>query len=140
MAISWLAVLQSVPWSDVIKNAPKVAEGAKNLFDTVARRGRKAEDAAQTPADSGTSSGVPLSPEAQAIAALQARVAGLDTALADLTAQLLASSQVIKDLAEQNTQLIQRIEANRVRTLWLAGMGGVALVLAVVALILMLRG
>jgi hypothetical protein len=36
---------------------------------------------------------------------------------------------VIKDLAEQNTQLIQRIEANRVRTLWLAAASGLGLVL-----------
>lgn len=138
MAISWLAVLQSVPWSDVIKNAPKVAEGAKNLFDTVARRGRKTE-AAAAPGDTGAPAGAPLSPEAQAIAALEARVASLDTALADLNAQLLASSQVIKDLAEQNTQLIQRIESNRVRTLWLAGGTGVALMLLAAVMLMMGR-
>jgi hypothetical protein len=28
MAIAWLAVLKSVPWSEVISNAPKVADGA----------------------------------------------------------------------------------------------------------------
>ena len=28
MAIGWLTILQSVPWTEVIKNAPKVAEGA----------------------------------------------------------------------------------------------------------------
>ena len=139
MGLSWLAVLQSVPWSDVIKNAPKVAEGAKNLFDTVARRGRKAETATDTAADSGTSTGAPQSAEARAIAALEARVTGLDAAVADLNAQLLASSQVIKDLAEQNTQLIQRIEANRVRTLWLAGASGLALVLLAGLMLLMSR-
>jgi hypothetical protein len=32
MAIGWLAVLQLVPWSDVISNAPKIAEGAKKLW------------------------------------------------------------------------------------------------------------
>jgi hypothetical protein len=139
MAISWLAVLQSVPWSDVIKNAPKVAEGAKNLFDTVARRGRKAETPTDTAADGGTPTGAPQSAEAHAIAALEVRVARLDAAVADLNAQLLASSQVIKDLAEQNTQLIQRIEANRVRTLWLAGASGLALVLLAGLMLLMGR-
>jgi len=140
MALSWLAVLQSVPWSEVIKNAPKVAEGAKNLFDTVARRGRKTEaTAAQASANAEPAAGVPLSAEAQAIAALETRMAAMDTAVAELNAQLLASSQVIKDLAEQNTQLIQRIEANRVRTLWLAGASGLALVLLAALMLLMGR-
>lgn len=140
MAISWLAVLQSVPWSDVIKNAPKVAEGAKNLFDTVARRVRKTEAAAaQAPVNTESPTGMPLSAEAQAIAALETRLAAVDAALAELNAQLLASSQVIKDLAEQNTQLIQRIEANRVRTLWLAGASGLALVLLAALMLLMGR-
>ncbi len=136
MALSWLAVLQSVPWSDVIKNAPKVAEGAKNLFDTVARRGQKTA-AAQAPANAESPVGVPKSAEAQAIAALETRMAAMDTAMAELNAQLLASSQVIKDLAEQNTQLIQRIEANRVRTLWLAGASGLGLVLLASLMLLM---
>ena len=38
MPIPWLTVLQSVPWSDVISNAPKVAGGAKKLWDSVARK------------------------------------------------------------------------------------------------------
>lgn len=33
MAIGWLAVLQMVPWSDVINNAPKVAEGAEKAVE-----------------------------------------------------------------------------------------------------------
>ena len=44
MAVGWLMVLQSVPWSDVIKNAPKLAEGAKKLWDAVA--GHPAQPAA----------------------------------------------------------------------------------------------
>lgn len=38
MAIPWLVVLQSVPWTDVIRNAPKVADGAKKLWNTVNRK------------------------------------------------------------------------------------------------------
>ena len=33
MAIPWLTVLQAVPWGDVIRNAPKVADGAKKLLE-----------------------------------------------------------------------------------------------------------
>jgi len=54
------------------------------------------------------------------VAALQAQVAGLQAAVADLHQQMLASSELIQSLANQNTQLIKRVEANRVRVLWLA--------------------
>ena len=40
--------------------------------------------------------------------------------MSDLHGQMLASSELIKELAEQNAQLVKRIEANRKRTLWLA--------------------
>ena len=29
MAIGWLTILKTVPWTEVISNAPKVADGAK---------------------------------------------------------------------------------------------------------------
>ena len=51
---------------------------------------------------------------------------------------MLASSELIKALAEQNTQLVQRIEANRVRVVWLAGATAVVGILAVSSLILLL--
>jgi hypothetical protein len=43
-----------------------------------------------------------------------------EAAVADLRQQMLASSELIKELAEQNTQLIKRVETNRKRLLWLA--------------------
>lgn len=49
----------------------------------------------------------------------------------DLHAQMFKSSDLIKALAEQNAQLVKRVEANRVRTLWL---GGIAIVAAIAAL------
>ena len=33
MAIPWLAVLKIVPWNDVIRNAPQLAETARKLWD-----------------------------------------------------------------------------------------------------------
>lgn len=114
MAIGWLAVLKSVPWADVMSNAPIVADGAKKLWNAIAKKSPSQEIEAPI--------GQPaLSPEAQAIATLQARLAVVEAASSDLHDQMLASSELIKALAEQNTQLIQRIEANRVRVLWLAG-------------------
>ncbi len=106
MAIPWLSVLKMVPWSEVISNAPKVAEAAKKLWKTASRESHMAESPAESTQPA-------LSPEAQSIALLQ-------TQLQDLQQQMLASSELIKALADQNTQLIGRIENNRIRTLWLA--------------------
>ena len=60
----------------------------------------------------------------------------MEIATADLHNQMLASSELIKTFAEQNTQLIARIEANRVRFMWLAGATGAFGIVAVVALAL----
>lgn len=123
MAVAWLSVLKMVPWGDVISNAPKIAEGAKKLWNTVAKTPPSAESpAAKVPPA--------LSPEAQAIATLQAQLAAAEAAVSDLHNQMLASSELIKALADQNTQLIKRVEATRLKVLWLSG---VTVVLAVVA-------
>lgn len=116
--IGWLAVLQLVPWSDVIKNAPKAAEGAKKLWQSV----RKKEPSSfqdttirNLPSDIQTP--------------LQTRMAAMEQNLADLHTQMLESAALIQTLAEQNTQLVQRAESMRVRVKVL----GVVVVLLVVA-------
>jgi len=67
------------------------------------------------------SSSEPLSSEPRTIADLQARLATLETTTTNLHDQMLASSELIKTLAEQNAQLVARVEAHRVRVMWLAG-------------------
>ena len=106
MAISWLTVLQAVPWSDVIRNAPKVADGAKKLWSSVAGQSAQAPMGAGAMAQSRGDA----SPEA-----LQARVESLEATVADLHGQLLSSTELIRQLADQNTQLVERVELNRVR-------------------------
>jgi hypothetical protein len=107
MAIGWLAILKTVPWSDVISNAPMVADGAKKLWTAVAgkrnARGNHTE---------GTQ---PLSPEAQALADTDFRIAELESAVSELRTQMLASSELIQALADQNAQLIKSVETNRIR-------------------------
>ena len=127
MPIPWLTVLQSVPWSDVISNAPKVADSAKKLWGTVTKK-------PPPPASAHTDGSVAPSRELQAMAALDTRIASLEAAVADLHSQMLASSELIKALADQNAQLIGRIEANRVRLLWLGGALGVVGIIAIAAL------
>ncbi|QRM19059.1 hypothetical protein GBK02_06450 [Dechloromonas sp. TW-R-39-2] len=114
MAISWLTVLQSVPWSDVISNAPKVADGAKKLWGSMGRK-----SGATAPAGSDLSAA-----EEQSIASLHARLLAVEAELASQHEQLLASSELIKELAEQNALLIARAEAARVRIgrLWISAL------------------
>ena len=114
MAIGWLSVLKMVPWGDVISNAPKVTDGAKKLWSAVAKK----PPAVEFP----TASAQPtLSPEAQSIAILQAQVTAAEADVSELHNQMLESSELIKALADQNSQLIKRVEVNRIRVLWLAG-------------------
>jgi len=132
MAIGWLTVLQSVPWSDVISNAPKVAEGAKKLWNMVGRQ--------SAPPDSSEASTQPAGlSEAQTLSVLSDRTVALEAAVADLHDQMLASSELIKALAEQNAQLIQRIEANRVRVRWIGAAVVTLALAALVGLLLVLR-
>ena len=70
--------------------------------------------------------------------ALQDRISALESEAADLHDQMLASSELIKALAEQNTQLIQNIEANRVRVLRLTGITAFVAIIAVAGLVLAL--
>lgn len=126
MAIGWLSIIQLVPWSDVIRNAPKVAEGAKKLWDTVSRRpAPEVPSASPQPA---------LSPGAQSIALLQTQLAAAEAAISDLHHQMLESTELIKALADQNTQLVRRVEANRIRVLWLAGITVVVGIVAAIGL------
>ncbi|MHB1084377.1 MAG: hypothetical protein ACYCZA_06015 [Thiobacillus sp.] len=114
MPIPWLVVLQSVPWTDVVRNAPKVADGAKKLWSAIGKQSPVAERASPTETPEAL-------PADLAIIRLQTHLDAVEAAAADLHEQMLASSELIKALADQNTQLVQRIEANRVRVLWLAG-------------------
>jgi hypothetical protein len=123
MAIPWLAVLKSVPWKEVISNAPAVADGAKKLWNTV---GKKSAGPA-SPVEQGEA---PPPSDNEVIATLQARLAAVEAAAADLHGQMLASSELIKTLAEQNTQLIRRAEANRRRVV---GLMAATFVIAIVA-------
>ena len=106
MAFGWLTVLKSVPWSDVISNAPVVVDGAKKLWGTVSRQPVR------------QASGAPA--HGPALQTLEGRIGALEATLAEQHAQLVASSELIKALADQNAQLIGRIDTHRRAKLWLA--------------------
>ena len=129
MAIGWLSVLKWVPWNEVISNAPRLANEAKKLWSTVAKTPPTAEP-------SPTKASYSL--DSQSLALLQADLELVITEVTDLHKQMLESSQLIKALADQNTQLIRRIEMQRIRTLWLAGITAVLGVVAVINLVITL--
>lgn len=116
MAIGWLSLLKTVPWAQVISTAPVVADGARKLWNGVAKK------SAPAPAPAPTAEAYAAQPGSEADAVVRARVqvAALEASVADLREQMLESSALIKALADQNTELIKRVETNRIRLLWLS--------------------
>ena len=112
-----VTVLANIPWGTVVENAPKIADSATKLWDTVARWA-KSEPEQNTQIDASPEK--PIS-ETQL---LSARLQTLEESVRNLNEQMQASSGVIKDLAEQNTLLVQRVELNRVRLVRLVAVAG----------------
>jgi len=129
MAAGWWTVLKTVPWSDVISAAPQVATGARRLWDTVNRKSGAVDLATG------------LSPEAAAqeddiIGLLIARSEQNDAELNDLRNQMRSASELIANLADQNAQLIAKIDVQRQKITWLGVTAGLSALLAVAALVL----
>lgn len=110
MAIGWLALLKAVPWGEVVRNAPEIAENAKKLWGTVARKSPKQELEVRNVFTS----------EDQELNWLKERLITIEATYSELHNQMLTTSELIKALADQNTQLIKSIELNRIRILRLA--------------------
>ncbi len=128
MPVGWLTVLKLVPWVEVIKNAPAIADGAKKLWTTVGRSAPLPDAPAGT--DVMAADAAVAADPASALTALQARVVHAEAAVAELQAQMQASSELIKSLAEQNAELVSRVETNRSRTVWLFVLLGVVVAIA----------
>lgn len=131
MAIGWISLLKTVPWADVISSAPTVADGAKKLWRAVGKKPSPATASGQEPHAA-------FAPEIETLALAHARLAALETTVSELHQQMLDSSTLIKALAEQNTELVQRVEANRIRLLWLSASVFAAGALAAISLALLL--
>ena len=103
-----IAVLSNIPWGQVVENAPKVADGAVKLWNAVTNRRRpdQAQDAnAKAVADAAPS-------ETQI---LKDRLVAMEENVLSLQDQMRASTELIKALAEQNIQLVGRIELGSTR-------------------------
>lgn len=124
MAAGWVTVLQMMPWGEVIKNAPKVADGAVKLWNSVSKKR----------VDGGTDSDVTdvmLATDMAAVEKLEHRLHSAEQTITDLQAQVVQSAGVIKELASQNTQLVAQIESNRKAVTVL----GVVLALSILAVV-----
>ena len=104
MAAPWLAVvLKNVPWGEVIRRAPDIADGARKLWQSVSGKQDYREPKVYD---------VPYS-ELESASDRDARIQSLEMQIARLQTQMVESSQLIKTLADQNEQLIARVESNR---------------------------
>lgn len=115
----WLTVLKLVPWGEVISNAPKVAEGARKLWGTVAKKPEAATSSVIVTID-------PHQDAARAITLLQQQLQAQQQTIDGLTQQVQDATSVVQQLAEQNMEIIARMERQRVQLRWLS-------VLAVIA-------
>lgn len=131
MASGWWSVLKTVPWSEVINAAPQVATGARRLWDQVARKSGAGPAAGMAPDPM-----MHEEPQEDYFGTLVMRVEKNEMSLADLRTQMLQASEIIANLADQNAQLIAKMDAARNRMLWLGMATGVSSILALVALAL----
>lgn len=126
-----ITVLSNIPWGQVVENAPKVADGAAKLWNAVTR---KKPD--QSP-DASAKAAVDEAPSDTEV--LKQRLIAAEEHIHHLEEQMGASAELIKALAEQNTQLVGKIELNSVRLLRLAtatAIGAAALLGTIVYLLL----
>lgn len=128
MAVGWYSVLKMVPWADVISNAPQIAEAAKKLWGSVAKK------APPEPGESGErDAALPPRSPAERLAELESRLETTEAALVEMHGQMIESTKLIDTLASQNTLLVSRVEANRLLVRWLVATV-LVLAVAVVAL------
>lgn len=106
-----ITVLSNVPWGQVIDAAPKVAEGATKLWSAVTRRKKNDADLAPQAGAGATGGDVPD----DSLQRLRADVQVLQASVGDLREELLSATGLIKQLADQNTVLVQRVELHRRR-------------------------
>lgn len=116
----WTSLLKLVPWAQVIKNGPEIVDRAKKFWNKNAAE--QASDAfyEATPTSNHTT---------------QERVQQLEKQVAVQQKQLITAAELLKAIADQNDQLINRAESNRKHIVWLAVVSVISLVTAITALV-----
>ena len=125
MAIGWVSALKLVPWGDVIQAAPHVLKAAKGLLNK-----SPAEDEAGAAAATVPPAGIAPPAQNAGELALQ-HVAQLEARVAQLTEAQRASAQLIQQMAEQQSQIVQTVGLLRTgatRLAWACGVLGVCVI------------
>lgn len=118
-------ILSNIPWGQVVDSAPKIAQGAGRLWESVKNRG--AEPAAPTP------NSTPNEPPTD-LQLLHSRIQAQESLVNALREEMRTSAQLVKDLAEQNAQLVERMQALQQRQRRLTVLAGLAVLLLAAAL------
>ena len=124
MAISWVSALKMVPWTDVIQAAPHVLKAAKGLINKT-----KPEDAEAPTASEPTPTSSLNAPASNAGELALVHIAKLEARVAELEQAQHASAQLIQQMAEQQSQIVQTVGLLRTgatRLAWACGILGVA--------------
>ncbi len=104
--------------------APAIAEGAKKLWGMVSSSKRQ-DKARHADAGAGELDTSNLSD----LARLSLRVAELETQTAHLHAQMKETVKLVRELAQQNTALVARVELHRIRLRKLSVLSGVTILI-----------
>lgn len=117
----WLNALKLLPWAEVVRNAPLIADGAKKLWGAVGRKsGSKAPN--------GSSIEPSIAQSTPTLEILHARTAALENQVHQLERDMSASSELIKALADQQTQLVAALARARTRQRWIMLVCGLLIV------------
>ncbi len=130
MAAGWWTVLRTVPWNEVISAAPQVANGARRLWDTVNRNRQGMPDGPMGMAP------VMAGQEDDVFDVLIRSVERNDAEITDLRNQMRSASEIIANLADQNAQLIAKVDAQRQKMTRMGVTAALSGLLSVVALVL----
>jgi len=109
MTINWFASLKDVPWTKVLDLAPSIVESGRKLWS----RGSNKEaeiSTAQNPLEQ------TAPPGAEALAALEIRVLGLEKRTTQLGEEVVASFDVVRSLTQQHSHLVSAVDVLLVRT------------------------
>jgi hypothetical protein len=129
-----LTVLSNIPWGQVIDAAPRIAEGAGRLWEAARNLRKTRAPEPEGPDAAGAPAAEPTESER-----MQARIADLEATVQAMREQMQASAQVVKELADQNALLVQRIEVARQRVVLLAAAGAVVALALTATLALLWR-
>jgi hypothetical protein len=118
---AWLSALKVLPWREALLAAPTIVRGARDLWASVRRTDTKPPVQAESTA----------TPEqVEDLARIRSRLTALESRIQEMADEALASAELVKSLAEQNSRLVEAVEILRLRTRILLGSTAALVVVA----------